>query len=119
MCMTLSEKTTEPIFLIFKQHIWVLGTCLLPNIILYIKINIFFIQTHLRRYFKQIGLIFIWPFSVRVFLIFTDVYSGKILFANFIFNGYGTSAKDLQKQTVKTRSDYHMGCFLPSDFRVR
>ena len=27
---------------------------------------------------------------------------GKLLFANFIFNGYGTSAKDLQKQTVKT-----------------
>ncbi|XP_059742827.1 uncharacterized protein [Bos taurus] len=44
---------------------------------------------------------------------------GKLLFANFIFNGYGTSAKDLQKQTVKTRSDYHMGYFLPNDFRIR
>ena len=44
---------------------------------------------------------------------------GKLLFANFIFNGYSTSAKDLQKQIVKTRSDYHMGYFLPSDFRIR
>ncbi|CAN0357645.1 unnamed protein product [Rangifer tarandus platyrhynchus] len=44
---------------------------------------------------------------------------GKLLFDNFIFNGYGTSAKDLQKQTVKTRSDYHMGYFLPNDFRIR
>ncbi|KAJ1061807.1 hypothetical protein K5549_002842 [Capra hircus] len=51
--------------------------------------------------------------------IFLMYIQGKLLFANFIFNGYGTSAKDLQKQTVKTRSDYHMGCFLPSDFRVR
>ncbi|XDC53397.1 hypothetical protein R6Z07M_004579 [Ovis aries] len=51
--------------------------------------------------------------------IFLMYIQGKLLFANFIFNGYGTSAKDLQKQTVKTRSDYHMGYFLPSDFRIR
>ncbi|XP_037369747.1 uncharacterized protein C3orf20-like isoform X2 [Talpa occidentalis] len=44
---------------------------------------------------------------------------GKLLFANFIFNGYSTSAKDLQKQIVKTRNDYHMGYFLPKDFRIR
>jgi hypothetical protein len=44
---------------------------------------------------------------------------GKLLFANFIFNGYSTSAKDLRKQIVKTRHDYHMGYFLPSDFRIR
>ncbi|KAI4546666.1 hypothetical protein MG293_003221 [Ovis ammon polii] len=51
--------------------------------------------------------------------IFLMYIQGKLLFANFIFNGYGTSAKDLQKQTVKTRSDYHMGYFLPNDFRIR
>ncbi|MXQ85981.1 hypothetical protein E5288_WYG010180 [Bos mutus] len=51
--------------------------------------------------------------------IFLMYIRGKLLFANFIFNGYGTSAKDLQKQTVKTRSDYHMGYFLPNDFRIR
>ncbi|KAF6119623.1 hypothetical protein HJG60_010089 [Phyllostomus discolor] len=51
--------------------------------------------------------------------IFLMYIQGKLLFANFIFNGYSTSAKDLQKQIVKTRSDYHMGYFLPSDFRIR
>ncbi|XP_036924247.1 uncharacterized protein LOC119002432 [Sturnira hondurensis] len=51
--------------------------------------------------------------------IFLMYIQGKLLFANFIFNGYSTSAKDLQKQMVKTRSDYHMGYFLPSDFRIR
>ncbi|XP_050791626.1 uncharacterized protein C3orf20-like isoform X1 [Gopherus flavomarginatus] len=42
---------------------------------------------------------------------------GKLLFANYIFNGYSKSAKDLQKQIAKTRSDYHMGYCLPNDFR--
>ncbi|XP_036156798.1 uncharacterized protein C3orf20-like isoform X3 [Myotis myotis] len=51
--------------------------------------------------------------------IFLMYIQGKLLFANFIFNGYSTSAKDLQKQIVKTRGDYHMGYFLPSDFRIR
>lgn len=44
---------------------------------------------------------------------------GKLLFANFIFNGYSTSAKDLHKQIEKTKGDYDMGYFLPSDFRIR
>lgn len=44
---------------------------------------------------------------------------GKLVFANFIFNGYSTSAKDLQKQIVKTRSDYYTGHFLPKDFRIQ
>ncbi|XP_026640243.1 uncharacterized protein C3orf20 homolog [Microtus ochrogaster] len=51
--------------------------------------------------------------------IFLMYIRGKLLFANFIFNGYSTSATDLQKQIVKTREDYHMGYFLPSDFRIR
>ncbi|XP_053884320.1 uncharacterized protein C3orf20-like [Malaclemys terrapin pileata] len=42
---------------------------------------------------------------------------GKLLFANYIFNGYSKSAKDLQKQIAKTRSDYHMGYCLPNNFR--
>ncbi|XP_039769973.1 uncharacterized protein C3orf20-like [Ornithorhynchus anatinus] len=42
---------------------------------------------------------------------------GRLLFANYIFNGYSTSAKDLQKQIVKSRSDYKMGFCLPDDFR--
>nr|XP_032654506.1 uncharacterized protein C3orf20-like [Chelonoidis abingdonii] len=42
---------------------------------------------------------------------------GKLLFANYIFNGYSKSAKDLQKQIAKTRSDYRMGYCLPNDFR--
>nr|XP_020862136.1 uncharacterized protein C3orf20 homolog isoform X3 [Phascolarctos cinereus] len=44
---------------------------------------------------------------------------GKLLFANYVLNGYSTSAKDLQKQIVKTKNDYQMGYHLPSDFRVR
>ncbi|XP_016018281.2 uncharacterized protein C3orf20 homolog [Rousettus aegyptiacus] len=51
--------------------------------------------------------------------IFLMYIQGKLLFANFIFNGYSTSAEDLQKQIVKTRSDYHMGYFLPDDFKIR
>nr|XP_025038012.1 uncharacterized protein LOC102456527 isoform X3 [Pelodiscus sinensis] len=42
---------------------------------------------------------------------------GKLLFANYIFNGYSNSAKDLQKQIAKTRGDYHMGYCIPNDFR--
>nr|XP_009672890.1 PREDICTED: uncharacterized protein C3orf20 homolog [Struthio camelus australis] len=42
---------------------------------------------------------------------------GKLLFANYIFNGYSKSTEDLQKQVAKTRSDYRMGYCLPSNFR--
>ncbi|XP_019370606.1 PREDICTED: uncharacterized protein C3orf20-like isoform X1 [Gavialis gangeticus] len=42
---------------------------------------------------------------------------GKLLFANYIFNGYSKSVKDLQKQIAKTRSDYRMGYCLPKDFK--
>ncbi|XP_069085202.1 uncharacterized protein C3orf20 homolog [Pleurodeles waltl] len=42
---------------------------------------------------------------------------GKFMFANYIFNGYSKSIKDLHKQIVKTRNDYHMGFCLPSDFK--
>ncbi|XP_040493272.1 uncharacterized protein C3orf20 homolog isoform X4 [Ursus maritimus] len=51
--------------------------------------------------------------------IFLMYIRGKLVFANFIFNGYSTSAKDLQKQIVKTKSDYCTGYFLPDDFRIR
>ncbi|XP_032299849.1 uncharacterized protein C3orf20 homolog isoform X1 [Coturnix japonica] len=44
---------------------------------------------------------------------------GKLLFANYIFNGYSKSTKDLQKQIAKTRNDYRMGYSLPADFRFR
>ncbi|KAM4748855.1 uncharacterized protein C3orf20-like [Rhinophrynus dorsalis] len=44
---------------------------------------------------------------------------GKLLFANYIFNGYSRSIKDLQKQIVRTRSDYQMGYSLPNDFKFR
>ncbi|XP_068132890.1 uncharacterized protein C3orf20-like isoform X2 [Hyperolius riggenbachi] len=44
---------------------------------------------------------------------------GKLMFANYIFNGYSRSIKDLQKQIVKTRSDYQTGYHLPSDFKFR
>nr|XP_055192324.1 uncharacterized protein C3orf20 homolog [Nyctereutes procyonoides] len=50
--------------------------------------------------------------------IFLMYIRGKLVFANFIFNGYSTSAEDLQKQIVKTRSDYYTGYFLPKDFRI-
>ncbi|XP_043943571.1 uncharacterized protein C3orf20 homolog isoform X2 [Protopterus annectens] len=42
---------------------------------------------------------------------------GKLLFADYIFNGYSKSVKDLQKQIAKTRGDYCMGHCLPSNFR--
>nr|XP_013802904.1 PREDICTED: uncharacterized protein C3orf20 homolog isoform X2 [Apteryx mantelli mantelli] len=44
---------------------------------------------------------------------------GKLLFANYIFNGYSKSTEDLQKQIATTRSDYRMGYCLPSNFRFR
>ncbi|XP_048213987.1 uncharacterized protein C3orf20-like isoform X2 [Perognathus longimembris pacificus] len=50
--------------------------------------------------------------------IFLMYIQGKLVFANFIFNGYSTSAKDLQKQIVKTKNDYRMGYFLPKDYRI-
>ncbi|XP_028823295.1 uncharacterized protein C3orf20-like [Denticeps clupeoides] len=42
---------------------------------------------------------------------------GKLLFANSIFNGFSRSFKDLQKQVVKTREDFHRGKFLPPGFK--
>ncbi|XP_069485918.1 uncharacterized protein [Ambystoma mexicanum] len=42
---------------------------------------------------------------------------GKLMFANYIFNGYSKSIKDLHKQIAKTRSDYHTGFCLPKDFK--
>ncbi|XP_041113618.1 uncharacterized protein C3orf20-like isoform X2 [Polyodon spathula] len=42
---------------------------------------------------------------------------GKLLFADYIFNGYSSSIKDLQKQISITRGNYRMGLSLPSDFR--
>ncbi|XP_066490592.1 uncharacterized protein C3orf20-like [Tiliqua scincoides] len=44
---------------------------------------------------------------------------GKLLFANYIFNGYSKSAKDLQKQITLTRCDYNKGYYLPTDYRFR
>ncbi|XP_071621011.1 uncharacterized protein C3orf20 homolog isoform X9 [Heliangelus exortis] len=44
---------------------------------------------------------------------------GKLVFANYIFNGYSKSTEDLQKQIAKTRSDYRMGYHLPRDFKFR
>ncbi|KAJ6656405.1 hypothetical protein lerEdw1_003908 [Lerista edwardsae] len=42
---------------------------------------------------------------------------GKLLFANYIFNGYSKSTKDLQKQIALTRCDYNRGYYLPTDYR--
>ncbi|XP_066447645.1 uncharacterized protein C3orf20-like isoform X2 [Eleutherodactylus coqui] len=42
---------------------------------------------------------------------------GKLVFANYIFNGYSRSIKDLLKQIIKTKSDYHTRCYLPNDFK--
>lgn len=42
---------------------------------------------------------------------------GKLLFANYIFNGYSKSTKDLQKQIALTRCDYKRGYYLPTDYR--
>ncbi|XP_044311468.1 uncharacterized protein C3orf20 homolog [Varanus komodoensis] len=42
---------------------------------------------------------------------------GKLLFANYIFNGYSKSVKDLQKQFILTRNNYNRGYYLPPDYR--
>lgn len=42
---------------------------------------------------------------------------GRLLFADHIFNGYGNARKDFRKQIFKSRQDFHMGHFLPDDFR--
>lgn len=44
---------------------------------------------------------------------------GKLLFADYIFNGYSCSARDLHKQISKTRGDYRQGQSLPSDYKFR
>ncbi|XP_077790945.1 uncharacterized protein LOC114605895 [Podarcis muralis] len=43
---------------------------------------------------------------------------GKLLFANYIFNGYSKSVKDLQKQIALTRNNYNRGYYLPPDYRL-
>ncbi|XP_052322472.1 uncharacterized protein C3orf20-like isoform X1 [Oncorhynchus keta] len=42
---------------------------------------------------------------------------GKLLFADYIFNGYSCSVRDLHKQISKTRGDYRQGQSLPSDYK--
>ncbi|XP_053108021.1 uncharacterized protein LOC128326012 isoform X2 [Hemicordylus capensis] len=42
---------------------------------------------------------------------------GRLLFANYIFNGYSKSVKDLLKQIALTRSAYNRGYYLPPDYR--
>nr|XP_060633283.1 uncharacterized protein C3orf20-like [Anolis sagrei ordinatus] len=44
---------------------------------------------------------------------------GKLLFANYIFNGYSKSVKDLQKQIVLTRNNYNKCYYLPADYKFR
>ncbi|XP_075132423.1 uncharacterized protein C3orf20-like [Leptodactylus fuscus] len=44
---------------------------------------------------------------------------GRLVFANYIFNGYSRSIKDLQKQIIRSRSDYQTGYHLPKDFKFR
>ncbi|XP_078001510.1 uncharacterized protein LOC144453994 isoform X1 [Glandiceps talaboti] len=41
----------------------------------------------------------------------------KLMFADHIFNGYGTAKKDFRAQLLKTERDYLLGRYLPSDFR--
>ncbi|CAH1265484.1 C3orf20 [Branchiostoma lanceolatum] len=48
---------------------------------------------------------------------FLMYYSGKLLFCDHIFNGYGNAKKDLVKQILKTKHDAKLGNFLPADFR--
>lgn len=42
---------------------------------------------------------------------------GKLLFADHIFNGYGNARKDFRKQIFKSRQEFHVGHYLPDDFR--
>ncbi|XP_062316687.1 uncharacterized protein C3orf20 homolog [Osmerus eperlanus] len=42
---------------------------------------------------------------------------GRLLFADYIFNGYSCSERNLHKQIAKTRADYRQGYSLPSDYR--
>ncbi|KAM6960661.1 uncharacterized protein C3orf20-like [Aplochiton taeniatus] len=44
---------------------------------------------------------------------------GRLLFADFIFNGYSSSVRDLHKQICKTRGDYRQGHSLPPDYKFR
>ncbi|XP_042191100.1 uncharacterized protein C3orf20 [Callorhinchus milii] len=44
---------------------------------------------------------------------------GKLLFADYILNGYSTSSKDLLKQITQTWDDYLMGHHLHEDFKFR
>eukprot|EP00795_Rhopilema_esculentum_P002467 gene2467-18125_t len=42
---------------------------------------------------------------------------GKLLFADYIFNGYGNAKKDFLNQVLKTRKDSMVGAGLAQDFR--
>ncbi|XP_048113902.1 uncharacterized protein C3orf20-like [Alosa alosa] len=42
---------------------------------------------------------------------------GKLLFADYICSAHGCSVGELQKQVAKTRREYRLGQFLPSDFK--
>jgi len=42
---------------------------------------------------------------------------GRLLFADFIFDGYGNSKKDFMKQISRSRREALNGRFLPDDFR--
>eukprot|EP00112_Aurelia_sp_Birch-Aquarium-sp1_P002876 Seg1319.12 transcript_id=Seg1319.12/GoldUCD/mRNA.D3Y31 product="putative protein C3orf20" protein_id=Seg1319.12/GoldUCD/D3Y31 len=43
--------------------------------------------------------------------------SGRLLFADYIFNGYGNAKRDFLKQVMKTRKDSMRGVDLAQDFR--
>ncbi len=51
--------------------------------------------------------------------IYTQMYMGsKLVFADRIFNGYGTARKDFMKQVHKSIQDGKMGRCLPDDFKL-
>ena len=43
--------------------------------------------------------------------------SGKLLFADHIFNGYGNAKNDFRKQLYRSKQEALLGHFLPDDFR--
>ncbi|XP_070559084.1 uncharacterized protein C3orf20 homolog isoform X2 [Ptychodera flava] len=43
--------------------------------------------------------------------------AGKLMFADSIFNGYGTAKKDFRAQLLKTEQNFLAARYLPSDFR--
>lgn len=78
----------------------------------------YFIPSPLVWHISIFGLIAM-RISKAVSILFQMYQGGKLLFCDYIFNGYSTSEDDLMRQIAFIRKMAKSGYFLPADFRFR